>query len=91
MDRVSSVDGRSFRRAVAAVLAHPSIWGVAVVQLFRLARPGWWRRWPPMPVPDPEYLRFRMQTMYGDPTHEPEPGDLVTYLKWCRRFERSVR
>jgi hypothetical protein len=85
------VDARGLWRATLAALAHPSIWGVAVVQLFRLARPGWWRRWPPLPVPDADYLRFRMQTMYGDPAHQPEPDDLVTYLKWCRRFERSVR
>jgi hypothetical protein len=31
-----------------------------------------------------------MVTMYGDATHVPEPGDLVTYLEWCRRF-RAVR
>jgi hypothetical protein len=27
-----------------------------------------------------------MQTAYGDPTHEPEPADIVTYLHWCRAW-----
>jgi len=27
-----------------------------------------------------------MQTAYGDPTHEPEPADVVTYLHWCRAW-----
>jgi hypothetical protein len=75
---------------VGAVLVRPSLWGVAVVQLFILARPGWWRRWPPLPRPDPAYLRFRLQTQYGDPDHEPDPADLVGYLRWCRTLRRSL-
>ena len=37
------------------------------------------------------YLRFRLQTMYGDPAHEPEAADLVVYLEWCRRFRKVAR
>jgi hypothetical protein len=71
------------------VVRRPRLWVVAILQVFRLAVPGWWRRWPPVPRPDPAYLRFRMQTAYGDPNRPPEPGDVVTYLDWCRKF-RSV-
>ena len=78
-----------FRGAFLAVAARPGLWPVALVQLFRLARPGWWRRWPPVPRPDPSYLRFRLQTAYGDPNRPPDPADVVTYLEWCRR-ERGV-
>jgi hypothetical protein len=54
-----------------------------------LARPGWWRRPPFLPTPDPGYLRFRLQTAYGDDGVEPPtPGDLVTYLRWCREYPR---
>lgn len=74
-------------RAVGAVLVRPWLWATAL----RLAPRGWWRRAPHLPVPDAAYLRFRMVTMYGDATHAPEPDDLVTYLKWCRRFPRARR
>ena len=77
--------------AVAAVLPRPWLWPTAVGQLLRLAAPGWWRRRPYLPLPDPDYLAFRLQTMYGDPAHEPEPGDLVAYLEWCRSYRRLVR
>jgi hypothetical protein len=77
-------------RVGAAVLARPALWGTAVVQLLRLARPGWWRRWPPLPLPDPAYLRFRLQTQYGE-EREPEPGDVVAYLEWCRGQTRATR
>jgi hypothetical protein len=71
-------------RAAAAVARRPSLWGIALAQLARLAAPGWWHRWPPLPAPDPAYLRFRLQTAYGDPEREPEPSDVITYLHWCR-------
>jgi hypothetical protein len=78
-------------RAVAVALARrPALWGVALAQLARLARPGWWRRWPPLPAPEPEYLRFRLQTQYGDPDREPEPDDVVAYLRWCRGFRSGT-
>ena len=75
---------------MAGVAARPRLWGTAARQLFVLAAPGWWRRWPPIPLPDPAYLRFRLQTAYGDPERDPEPKDLVTYLNWCHRM-RALR
>jgi len=76
-------------RALAAVLPHPSIWPVALRQLRVLAAPGWWRRRPFLPVPTAAYLRFRLETAYGGAGDQsPHPGDLVTYLRWCRTFPR---
>jgi len=85
------VSARWLGRAFLAVLARPSLWAVAIAQLFRLAMPGWWRRWPPLPLPDRDYLRFRLQTAYGDPERAPEPTDVVSYLRWCRRHAEAVR
>jgi len=82
------MNGRWWRRATLALLTRPPLWGTALAQLVRLARPGWWRRWPPVPVPDRDYLRFRLQTQYGDPDREPDPADLIAYLRWCRGFRR---
>lgn len=72
-------------RAAVAVARRPRLWGVAAGQVRRLARPGWWARWPPVPRPDPAYLRFRLQTAYGDADRPPAPDDVVAYLEWCRR------
>ena len=78
-------------RAAAALVVRPALWGTAVAQLLRLAVPGWWRRWPPVPLPDPAYLRFRLQTQYGDAEREPDPRDLVSYLHWCRSYGKVAR
>ncbi len=75
-------------RATAAVAVRPWLWPTALGQLRRLARPGWWHRWPPLPLPDQEYLRFRLITAYGDADRAPEVADLLTYLHWCRAWPR---
>jgi hypothetical protein len=71
-------------RATLLVLARPSLWWTAVQQAFRLSRARWWTRAPFLPLPDPDYLRFRFETQYGD-RGRPDPHDLVDYLRWCRR------
>lgn len=78
-------------RAAVAVAGHPSLWATAAVQVARLARPGWWRHRPFLPLPDPAWLRFRLQTAYGDPDREPEPADLVAWLRWCRSWPHVAR
>ena len=75
-------------RVVLAVLVRPGLWAVSVGQVIRLARRGWWRRPPFLPVPDRAYLAFRMQTAYGGdpPPKYPTVDDVLTYLHWCREF-----
>ena len=52
-------------------------------QVRRLAPRRWWARRPFLPVPDRAWLRFRMETQYGDPAHRPEPDDVVAWLEWA--------
>jgi hypothetical protein len=81
---------RSLVASAGAVARHPSLWWTALVQARRLTPRAWWRRAPFLPVPDASYVRFRLQTMYGDADRPPEPADVVTYLRWCRSFSRVV-
>jgi hypothetical protein len=78
-------------RSAAAVLGEPRLWPTAARQAARLTVPGWWRRAPFLPLPDRDYLGFRLQTMYGDAAHTPEADDLLTWLRWCRQFDRLTR
>lgn len=72
--------------AARAVCSRPELWPVAA----SLVPSGWWRRWPPLPVPAGSYLRFRLETMYG---HDATllAGDVVEYLEWCRRMRSAAR
>ncbi len=76
-------------RALLAVLPHPALWSTGIRQALVLAPRGWWRRLPFLPLPAPDYLRFRLETAYGGAGDQaPAPEDLVTYLQWCRDFPR---
>jgi len=81
---VRGLPGPSFWwRATLLVLARPRLWLTALRQAQRLARPRWWARMPFLPLPDPDYLRFRFETQYGS-EGRPDPHDLVDYLAWCK-------
>ena len=78
--------------ATTAVARHPSLWATALRQALVLAAPGWWHRRPFLPLPAPEYLRFRLQTAYGgEGDRDPDPDDLLTYLRWCRDQRSSQK
>jgi len=85
--RAGSSGGPSTARAVAGVIRRPRLWTTALREAHLLARPGWWRRWPPVPLPEDHYLRFRLLTAYGDAEAAAPAGDLVAYLEWCRRMQ----
>jgi hypothetical protein len=71
---------------VRMVLARPHLWGTGVRVLRSVLVPGWWRRWPPAPVP-PAYAAFRLHTALGDdPEVRLEAVEVVAFLEWCRRM-----
>jgi hypothetical protein len=47
-------------------------------------RRGWWKRLPFLPLPDREYLRWRMHTAYADESAVPPPEDVVRFARWRR-------
>jgi hypothetical protein len=70
-------------RALLAVVIRPHLWLTAARQATRIARPRWWKHSPFLPLPDAGYVRFRLETAYGEMV-APKPADLVSYLEWCR-------
>lgn len=76
---------------VAAVAARPWLWPTAARQAVVLAPAGWWRRRPFLPLPDPAYLAFRLETMYGGHAPRPVGRDVIGYLRWCRSYRRLAR
>ena len=63
----------------------PQLLGLA----WAMRRRGWYRRPPFLPLPDPGYLRWRMDTAYGDPEASPPVDEFVRYLKWSSRMRRD--
>jgi hypothetical protein len=52
---------------------------------WRFRRRGWMARFPFLPLPDREYVRWRMLTAYGDENAVPPVTDVVRYARWAVR------
>lgn len=77
---------------VAALARRPWLWPAATAELARLARPGWWHRWPLLPLPDEALWRFRMETAYGGSGDgAPVSEDVVSFIAWCSTMGRWRR
>lgn len=64
--------------------------GVALLRVgWRFRRRDWFRRFPFLPVPARDYLRWRMHTAYGDHDAVPPADDVVRYARWATRAPRS--
>jgi hypothetical protein len=52
-------------------------------------RRNWYREPPFLPLPPPEYLRWRMLTAYGDEDAVPPADDVVRLARWRRDLLRT--
>ncbi|MFN8104941.1 MAG: hypothetical protein U0U69_10810 [Acidimicrobiia bacterium] len=80
-------------RALAGVALRPWLWRDAAGLALDLASRKWWTRTPPLPLPDPRYVAWRLQTAYGgDGTATPadESRDLVSLVSYRRELRRSA-
>lgn len=50
---------------------------------WRFRARGWYRRFPFLPLPAREYVRWRMHTAYGDHDAVPPAEDIERYARWA--------
>jgi hypothetical protein len=85
-----------------AVMPRPRLWCSAAAAVVRLAKRGWWRRAPFLPLPGDAYWQFRLVTAYGGDGNGPgvaggegekdkvlREADVVAFLEWCQRSRPS--
>jgi hypothetical protein len=79
--------GRDAVVVARAVLRHPELWWASLGAVRRLARPGWWRHAPFLPVPGDAYWQFRLVTANGGDGEGDmlARSDVVAYLRWCQK------
>lgn len=59
---------------------------------------GWWKRPPFLPLPPYLYIKFRLDTAYGEVAHgwsRPKLGVLIKdtkiFLLWRKKFRRGIQ
>lgn len=88
MSESSVTWGGLVARLIPRALASPRL----AVDLLRAAwafrRRTWWRRAPFLPLPDGDYLRWRMYTAYGREDAVPPLEDVIGFARWRRETMR---
>ena len=81
----SKIRSSAVKSVIIAVLKKPSLWPIALKQLWRIRKSNWYTRPPFLPVPAKSYIDFRIHTAYGSNKDFSRLAlDVVTYLDWCR-------
>ena len=75
----------AFRVALGRPTMIPDILSAA----WAFRRRDWYRRPPFLPLPSSSYLRWRMETAYGDPDAVPPVDELCRFLRWARRTRKG--
>ena len=85
--RVLKLYGRTLALALKRPRLIPHMLGAAWA--FRARR--WYLRPPFLPLPPRTYMRWRMETAYGDAEATPSGFELERYLVWTSRMRREMR
>ena len=75
-------------RLAARAALDPRVAADLVTAAWAFRRRDWYRRPPFLPLPPPEYLRWRMHTAYGDEHAVPPLEDVLRFARWRRQFFR---
>ena len=63
-------------------LRHPGLAADLLRVAWRFRARGWYRRFPFLPLPARDYVRWRMHTAYGDHDAVPSAAELERYARW---------
>ncbi len=77
-----------FRLALVLALraaVRPALAAALVTAAWRFRRNGWWARFPFLPLPSRDYVRWRMHTAYGSEDAIPPAADVERYARWAAR------
>jgi hypothetical protein len=69
-------------------LANPRVAADLLSLTWGMRSRRWYRTPPFLPLPPPEYLRWRMYTAYGDEDALPPVRDVLRYARWRRELLR---
>ena len=70
----------------ARALVRPALGRDLLALTWSFRRRRWWTSPPFLPVPDRDYIRWRMYTAYGDANAVPSLDDVIRFARWRRQI-----
>lgn len=75
-----------FLALLPRALLSPSTARALLIVGWRFRRLHWFARFPFLPIPARDYVRWRMYTAYGDHDAVPPVEDVIRYARWAARY-----
>ena len=72
-------------------LRRPGLWPAMLSAAWAFRSRGWYRKPPFLPLPSREYMRWRLETAYGDPEAVPPRDEIVRFVTWSAEMRRRMR
>lgn len=69
----------------ARAVVRPALARALIVVAWRFRDRRWLRRFPFLPLPSREYVRWRMHTAYGSADTVPPAEDVIRYARWAAK------
>lgn len=73
-------------RLTGRALINPRVAVDLLSMSWAFRRRGWWRVAPFLPLPDRNYLDWRLHTAYGDEASVPPVEDVLRFARWRREL-----
>jgi len=73
-------------RLIPRALVDPALARALLLVAWRFRRNRWYLRFPFLPLPARDYVRWRMYTAYADPDAVPPVDDVIRYARWAARI-----
>lgn len=77
-----------YRRLFGLALRRPALVPALLGTAWAFRRRRWWARPPFLPLPPTDYLRWRMETAYGEPDAAPPYDELARFVRWAATMRR---
>jgi hypothetical protein len=76
-------------RLAGRALLNPLVATDLLALTWAFRRRGWWQRFPFLPLPDGDYLEWRLHTAYGEERQLPPVEDVLRFARWRRSILRD--
>lgn len=80
-----------FRPFLRLAFRRPWLWPALVSAAWAFRPKAWYRKPPFLPLPSAEYMRWRLETAYGEPDAAPPADEIERFVTWSAEMRRRMR
>ena len=80
-----------YRPFLLLSLRRPRLWPALLSAAWAFRPKDWYRKPPFLPLPSKAYMRWRLETAYGEPDAVPPADEIARFVTWSAEMRRRMR